>query len=63
MENDRRLLAAAVFALAAAYFLTNLHRATQDQSGGGIFVHNVVTGSVKWCHPQGCVTPTKVPSP
>jgi hypothetical protein len=33
MENDRRLLAAAIFALAAAYFLTNLYKATPMSVG------------------------------
>jgi hypothetical protein len=34
MENDRRLLAAAIFALAAAYFLTNLHKAIPQPDRG-----------------------------
>ncbi len=61
MENDRRLLAAAIFALAAAYFVTNLHKATPPAVGGkgvghgGVFIHNTVTGKVVWCHPAaGC---------
>jgi hypothetical protein len=61
MENDRRLLAAAIFALAAAYFLTNLHKATPPAVGGesglhgGVFIHNTVTGTVVWCHQAaGC---------
>ncbi len=54
MENDRRLLAAAIFALAAAYFLTNLHKATPQQLGGegdsgGVFIHNTVTGNTVYC--------------
>jgi hypothetical protein len=54
MENDRRLLAAAIFALAAAYFLTNLHKATAAQVGGegssgGVFIHNTVTGTAVFC--------------
>jgi|688.fasta_scaffold192547_3 hypothetical protein len=54
MENDRRLLAAAIFALAAAYFLTNLHKATAMPVGGegtygGVYIHNTVTGSVYFC--------------
>jgi len=61
MENDRRLLAAAIFALAAAYFLTNLHKATPQQTaseyGGGVFIHNTVTGKVVWCHNEVCVIP------
>jgi hypothetical protein len=57
MENDRRLLAAAIFALAAAYLLTNLHKATPENDTGGVWIHNTVTGGVKWCHPQGCVSP------
>ena len=58
MENDRRLLAAAIFALAAAYFLTNLHKATPQQTandvGGGVYIHNTVTGSVKFCRFYAC---------
>jgi hypothetical protein len=59
MENDRRLLAAAIFALAAAYFLTNLHKATPAQTGSFplVFIHNTVTGSVKACATNGCVSP------
>jgi hypothetical protein len=54
MENDKRLLAAAIFALAAAYFLTNLHKATAMEMGGegrygGVYIHNTVTGSVVFC--------------
>jgi len=54
MENDRRLLAAAIFALAAAYFLTNLHKAIQQPVGGegedgGVFIYNTVTGSTFYC--------------
>ena len=53
MENDRRLLAAAIFALAAAYFLTNLHKVTQQLVGGegglgGVYIYNSVTGNVTW---------------
>ena len=59
MENDRRLLAAAIFALAAAYFLTNLHKATAMEIGGqggvgGVYIHNTVTGSVKYCAFDEC---------
>ncbi len=49
MDNDKRLLAAAIFALAAAYFLTNLHKATPSQTGPIVFIHNTVTGSVTAC--------------
>lgn len=53
MENDRRLLAAAIFALAAAYFLTNLHKATPQNPGdgtdGGVFIYNTVTGNAVYC--------------
>ena len=61
MEKDKRLLAAAIFALAAAYFLTNLHKATAMEVGGagvagGVYIHNSITGSVKWCDPGGCVS-------
>lgn len=54
MEKDKRLLAAAIFALAAAYFLTNLHKATAMEMGGegmygGVYIHNTVTGSVVFC--------------
>jgi hypothetical protein len=54
MENDRRLLAAAIFALAAAYFLTNLHKAIPQPVGGegddgGVFIYNTVTGNVVLC--------------
>ena len=60
MENDRRLLAAAIFALAAAYFLTNLHKVTPQQAGGegnrgGVYIYNSVTGSVTWfCYDRTC---------
>jgi hypothetical protein len=59
MEKDKRLLAAAIFALAAAYFLTNLHKATAMEMGGngaygGVYIHNTVTGSVKFCTTDGC---------
>ena len=59
MENDKRLLAAAIFALAAAYFLTHLHKATPQPIGGegiqgGIFIHNTVTGNVKYCSAINC---------
>jgi hypothetical protein len=57
MEKDTRLLAAAIFALAAAYFLTNLNKAVPENDTGGVWIHNTITGSVKWCHPQGCVIP------
>jgi hypothetical protein len=55
MENDRRLLAAAIFALAAAYFLTNLYKATPMPVGGegslgGVYIHNTVTGDVVHCY-------------
>jgi hypothetical protein len=55
MENDRRLLAAAIFALAAAYFLTNLQKATPMPVGGegtygGVYIHNTVTGNVVVCY-------------
>ncbi len=58
MENDRRLLAAAIFALAAAYFLTNLHKATPQPVGGegasgGVFIHNTVTGNTFYCQHRG----------
>jgi hypothetical protein len=54
MENDRRLLAAAIFALAAAYFLTNLHKAAPQPVGGegddgGVFIYNTVTGNTVFC--------------
>jgi hypothetical protein len=60
MEKDKRLLAAAIFALAAAYFLTNLHKATATEMGGegnagGVYIHNSVTGSVKYCDLNICV--------
>jgi hypothetical protein len=63
MEKDKRLLAAAIFALAAAYFLTNLHKATAMEVGGqgsfgGVYIHNTVTGSVKYCALDNC-TPYK----
>lgn len=58
MENDRRLLAAAIFALAAAYFLTNLYKGTPQNPGdgsyGGVYIHNTITGSVKFCRNFGC---------
>ena len=55
MENDRRLLAAAIFALAAAYFLTNLHKGTplhvaEGSPAGGVYIHNTVTGNVVFCY-------------
>lgn len=62
MEKDKRLLAAAIFALAAAYFLTNLHKATAmemggDGNAGGVYIHNTVTGSVYFClYDQPCTT-------
>jgi hypothetical protein len=65
MEKDTRLLAAAIFALAAAYFLTNLHKATAMEVGGagiagGVYIHNTVTGSVKYCIADDCLlTKTK----
>ena len=54
MENDRRLLAAAIFALAAAYFLTNLYKAIPQPVGGegevgGVFIYNTVTGNPFYC--------------
>lgn len=54
MDKDKRLLAAAIFSLAAAYFLTNLHKATAMEVGGegrngGVYIHNTVTGSVYFC--------------
>jgi hypothetical protein len=64
MENDRRLLAAAIFALAAAYFLTNLHKATAMEMGGegsfgGVYIHNTATGSVYFCMAGGSCTALK----
>jgi hypothetical protein len=57
MEKDKRLLAAAIFALAAAYFLTNLHKPVPaHDDAGGVYIHNSITGSVKWCAPGGCVS-------
>jgi len=53
MDKDKRLLAAAIFALAAAYFLTNLHKATAIEDG--VYIHNTVTGSVVFCvRPYRC---------
>lgn len=54
MDKDKRLLAAAIFALAAAYFSTNLYKATAMEVGGegtngGVYIHNTVTGSVYFC--------------
>jgi hypothetical protein len=59
MENERRLLAAAIFALAAAYFLTNLHKATPQQTANdvvpaGVYIHNTITGSVTYCRGTAC---------
>ena len=64
MENDRRLLAAAIFALAAAYFLTNLYKATAMETGGeglygGVYIHNTATGSVYFCMSTGSCTALK----
>ena len=64
MENDRRLLAAAIFALAAAYFLTNLHKATPQPTGGegsygGVYIHNTVTGNAVYCVGPRCMTAPK----
>jgi len=62
MEKDKRLLAAAIFALAAAYFLTNLHKATAMEMGGnngtygGVYIHNTATGSVYFCMSTGSCT-------
>jgi hypothetical protein len=62
MDKDKRLLAAAIFALAVAYFLTNLHKATATEMGGegdsgGVYIHNTVTGSVKYCALNFCAPP------
>ncbi len=65
MENDRRLLAAAIFALAAAYFLTNLYKATPMPVGGegdkgGVYIHNTVTGNAVVCYARNqCRNVTK----
>ena len=64
MDNDRRLLAAAIFALAAAYFLTNLHKATPMPVGGeggigGVYIHNTVTGTAVYCVGPRCMAAPK----
>jgi hypothetical protein len=65
MENDRHLLAAAIFALAVAYFLTNLHKVTQQPLGGegdrgGVHIYNSVTGNVTWfCFEETCYAAKK----
>jgi hypothetical protein len=63
MENDRRLLAAAIFALAAAYFFTNLQKATPEDAGdgsyGGVYIHNTITGRVTLCRGSVCVEAEK----
>lgn len=68
MENDRRLLAAAIFALVAAYFLTNLHKAIPQPTGGeggfgGVYVYNTVTGSTVFCVRARCLNARVVPTP
>jgi hypothetical protein len=59
-DTTLRLLAAAIFALAAAYFLTNLHKGVVTQNEfkyAPIYVYNTVTGVVKICEYQACRKP------
>jgi hypothetical protein len=59
-DTTLRLLAAAIFALAAAHFLTNLHKGVTIQSGSvnaPIYVYNTVTGVVKNCDYRACREP------
>lgn len=48
-DETQKLLIAAVFSLAAAYLLTNLHRAVANSNGdrfGQTYIYNTITGEV-----------------
>jgi hypothetical protein len=60
-DETQKLLIAAVFSLAAAYFLTHLHETVaipQGDFNGVAYTYNTVTGKVTTvCRALYCLTP------